>query len=163
MTENKDAGALEPERQAALKSLLAGLPETYPERYAALQKLRHAFHREIACSLEPVLNSHVAGRPQNSPDERKELATWINQQLRDIGLAVQCPKTKHPASLIVDWQYADDPEITRFRFAFRSDSGRSCHGAARRELPYLQLTEHLPRIESLARFYRSRRQSDLER
>jgi hypothetical protein len=146
--------AIEPQRQAALRSLLGDLPESYAERYAAIQKIRHAFHREMASAVEAPLNAHVAHKPQTKPEERKDLAGWINQQLRDIGLAVRCPKTGNPASLIVDWQYADDPEIRRFRFAIRSESGKSCHTAARRELPYLHLTEHAPRIEPFAKYYR---------
>jgi hypothetical protein len=163
MTAGKDQEAMEPQRQAALKSLFANLPETYADRYVALQNIRHAFHREMAVVLETALNAHVANKPQDTPQERKELTGWINQELRDVGLCVQCPKTKKPASLIVDRQYADDPEITRFRFAIRSETGKSCHTGARRDLPYLQLMEHPPRIEPFAKFYRRKPPETLQR
>jgi hypothetical protein len=117
----------------------------------------------MASVFEPALNRHVADKPQESSTERKELSGWINQQLRDIGLCVQCPKTKNPASLIIDRQYADDPEITRFRFAIRSETGKSCHTGASRHLPYLQLMEHPPRIESFAKYYRRKPPEALQR
>jgi hypothetical protein len=163
MTGIRDDGALEPERQAALESLLRQLPENYSDRYAALQKIRHAFHLQMATVFEAALNAHLAEKPQETRQERQELTGWINQQLRDIGLCVQCPKTKEPAFLVVDWQYADDPESTRFRFAIRSETGKSCHTAARRKLPHLHLVEHPPRIESFAKYYRRKPPEALQR
>jgi anti-sigma factor RsiW len=158
----KDEG-LGPERTVALESLLANLPGDYARRYAAIAQIRHAFHRHIASLLEEALNEQVTGMPQDTIEERKALTSWINAQVREIGLAVKCPVTKRPAALIVDRQNRDHPDITRFRFALRTEDGRSSHTAASRNLPRLELTEQRPRVESLARGYRGRSSRDLSR
>jgi hypothetical protein len=151
MTENYDSNAIDAAREEAIESLLTGLPETYEERYKALQNIRHAFHSKIASALQPLFNEYVAGKPQDSADERQELAGWINQQLRDLGLALECPITKRPASLIVDRQDREHPEITRFRYSLRD--AKSTHTASRRFLGELELMEQNPRIEPLSKDY----------
>jgi anti-sigma factor RsiW len=163
MTGIEDKRELGPERASALESLLANLPDDFAHRYAAIVQIRHAFHQRIASALEEALNEHVTGMPQDSIEERKELTSWINMQLREIGLAVKCPVTKRPAALIVDRQNRDHPEITRFRFALRTEDGRSSHTAASRNLPALELTEQRPRIEPLARGYRGSSSGDVSR
>lgn len=163
MSETQDENTLEPERQRALKTLLARLPESYSERHAALAKIRHAFHQEMATELEAYINHHVAAKPQETFKERSELAAWINQQLREIGLSVQCPNTYKPATLVIDYLTADDPETTRFRFAVRSEDGKQQRTAGRRQLPQLKLTEHLPRIEPGAKYFRGKPPDSLQR
>jgi hypothetical protein len=157
MTASTDEGTLDPKRQAALKSLMADLPERYADRYAAIQNIRHAFHREMALVLQPVLNEHIPGRPQDSAKERQELAAWINEQLRNIGLAVKCGKTGRPASIVVDSQDRAHSDITRFRFSTRSENGKYSHTSTAQNLGELELTEHNPRIEPLAKFVRRKR------
>ena len=154
MTTEDALQTLEPALQQLIKSLFDRLPDGYARHYAKVRSIRQAFHLELAAALAPALNEHVVGLPQDTPEERQEMVAWINQQLRDIGLAVKCPTTGQPAVLVVDRQDRQHPEITRFRFSVRSPEGKQSHTAARRNLGELELTEHRPRIEPLSKFFR---------
>jgi hypothetical protein len=157
MTTDDAKQTLDPTIEKLIKSLFDRLPDSYSDRYAKVRSIRRQFHAELADALTATLNEHVVGLPQDTPEERQEMAAWINQQLRDIGLAVKCPATGQPAVLVVDRQDRQHPEITRFRFSVRAPDGKQSHTAARRNLGELVLTEHRPRIESLSRFFRKER------
>jgi hypothetical protein len=154
MTQRGEESGIEPNRQASLELLLTDLPGDYTARYAAIQAIRHAFHREIAVALEPAINERVSQMPQDTPEERQNLASWINEQLRQIGLAAKCPVTGRPASIVVDRQDREHPEITRFRYGVRSEDGKYSHNATSRNLGEFKLTEHSPRVEALAKSFR---------
>jgi hypothetical protein len=141
---------LEPFRADALGSLLSDLPKGYAERYKLIEAIRHAFYFELASALETPLNQYLATCPQDSAEERRELAATVNLQLRQVGLSIRSPFTQEPSRLVVDTQNADHPEITRYRYGSRGPTGRARNHGCLRELPLLELMEAAPRVESFS-------------
>ena len=54
------------------------------------------------------------------------LAKWVNAELRKLGLALVCPKTRRPAILLAD--PGGVPGVGRFQFQSETPEGR--RGAA---------------------------------
>lgn len=87
----------------ALERGRATVPKDIPYEEQAKEAARrsHAFRQQLAADLAPALNARIREKdmPHDTLDQKKELARWVNDQLEPLGLAVQCPKTGHPAKL----------------------------------------------------------------
>ena len=64
-----------------------------------LEERNHSFRQQLATDLAPALNAHIHAMPQETLDQKKELARWVNEEVQRFGLAVQCPNTGLPAKL----------------------------------------------------------------
>jgi hypothetical protein len=146
---------LSPEQQRAVESLFTNLPAPYAERYAMMQSLRHSFYAELAKQLEPALNAYAKTQPQETWEERSTLASWINQTLRQSGLALVCPRTNRAAILISDMTGGSRKKM-HFRFQTTEPSGRRVRSGMSTELPDLELMQAPARIENLSKEYKSR-------
>lgn len=138
-----------------LSALASGLPADYEEFTAAARALGRCFHCELATAMQPRLNSHLRTLPSDTYAEKQYIATWVNEQLRELGLAIRCPKTGKPANLIADVQAGED-SASRFRLDVRTDEGGRTRTFSSRDLFDLELMEDATRQEPLSRRFRNR-------
>ncbi len=120
----------------------------YEEFYRNLVESSHAFRAQVAASLQPMLNANIKTRPQEHYDDKQHLASWVNAQLRDLGLAIKCPKTGRPGILVADLK-GSESEISRFRLEVRGEDGKRSRTTSWRSLPDLDLMEDESRQEPL--------------
>ncbi len=78
---------------------LSELPLDFAARREALRELHGAVRTAFASSFEAVLNAHAATLPQQTYEDKKTLAKWVNAELRELGLTIRCPRTGQPALL----------------------------------------------------------------
>jgi hypothetical protein len=127
------------------------------------QTATHVFRTRIAELLEGPLNDHLRSLPQETPSEKQALATWVNAQLRTLGLAVRCPKTGRPSALISDVKESGS-RIGRFRTENRDENGLKVRPWTSTHLPLLELLEDDPRLEPLVAWtQRAKRENRRER
>jgi hypothetical protein len=129
---------------------LRDLPFEYAECYRALVELSHDFRQEVADVLQPRLNRQLQTMAQDTYEEKRLLASWVNNELHQIGLAIKCPKTGKPATLVADIR-GGRTDSSRFRLDVRNDDGRHIRTVTVNQLPELELIEDEPRREGLAR------------
>lgn len=155
---HEPAGAVVVGLGDVIEELLSGCSTEYAARYSRLHELSHEFRSEVARQLQPTLNSELQKMPQDSYAEKQALASWVNGQLRELGLAVKCPKTGRPANLVADIKEAGS-DVSRFRFEIRDENGKKARTLASRELPELELMEDEPRQEPLLKWTERLRQA----
>lgn len=119
-------------------SKLGDLPEDYPARRQVLAALHDVTRSTIAKALESVLNDHAAEMPHATYEEKKELAKWVNAELRRFGLAIKCPKTGRPAILI--GHATGVPGVGRFHIEVLGEEGVAKRTFTGVQLPKLELT-----------------------
>ena len=106
----------------------------------ALDAARHARRRvlhEIAASLQGPLNEYLRHQPQQTYEEKKALSKWLNQTLRELDLAIECPQTRMPAILVGN--QSEDPARGRFQLKVSMPDGRrtkTCSMTALSELHF---------------------------
>jgi hypothetical protein len=149
-------GNIGAERQKAIGSMFANLPEAGSERTKALQAIRGAFYAELAKQYEPVMNEFVRVQPQVTKEDRSNLATTINRMVRELGLSVKCPRTNLPATLIVDSKREGDKVICRYRYKTINAAGEHKPTFTCYEFPDLELCQAALRVESLAKGFKKR-------
>lgn len=137
----------DPTKQAEhLRALLATVPDDagYAQLVQSLDGLARALRQQIADRLEPALNAQIRGMPQETLDQKKELARWVNTELDRLGLAVKCPKTGLPAKLrgvTGHW-----PGVGRFAIEIYVD-GKQKTPTISDTLPEIQLIDASPVLE----------------
>jgi hypothetical protein len=105
------------------------------------QRLTESFDRgreQMAAELEQPLNDEASNRPHESYEEKKELAKWVNAELRRFGLALKCPKTGRPAILI--GHATGVPGVGRFHIEVLGEEGVAKRTYTGVQLPTLELT-----------------------
>ncbi len=129
-------GGSEGEREVrrAVRRLLAG--HGYEEVQAAASAATQAVREEVASALASPLNERAAQMPQATYEEKKELAKWVNAQLRPFGLAVRCPATGRPA--ILHAGVGGDRAVGTFRFDTMAHDGRREQRSWSTRLPQLE-------------------------
>lgn len=155
-------GAVESEQDSeqvwrqAIRERVGGLAAEPKARLNALVNVRRVFQEEIAAAAEPALNAALVTEDRGDLQSRRELCSWANWQLRELGLAIR-DRTGRPAILLADPKDAGD-DIGRFRLEHRDSDGRVAKTLASRSLPSLALMADPPRAEPFARS--SRRRND---
>lgn len=129
----------------------AELPTDFCQSLQAAADLSRAFHQVLAEVLQPRLNAYVKTLPQETLADKRSIATWVNAELRKLGLTIRCPKTGNPAILVADTQDRVHGHITRFRLEARDDRGRNVRSCTSPTVPELELMKDPPRRESLSR------------
>ena len=132
------------------EAALADLPADYADRYEALRAFREEMQGEIAARLQPALRRQAEAMPCDSYADKQEVAVWVNSQTRELGLALRCPNTGHPAILTADVRDAASGS-SRFRFVIRDERGRQTKTVSSSTLPELVLMPDEPRREARAR------------
>lgn len=94
---------------------------------------------EIAKCLEDPLNAAINRAPQDSLEEKRSLATWVNGFLRGLGLAIRSPRTGRPGILTAA-PGRDEYRESRFRIMHR-DRGRIVYAASTGWVERLDLIE----------------------
>ncbi len=140
----------------ALKGFFESLPSDYASTAMQATELRHVFHEQLAAAIQPRLNDHLQRQPQKSLEEKQALASWVNAELRHLGLTMRCPQTSQPATLIADYKTAEEAHVSRFRIQSNHPDGKRVRSNRSASVPFLELMEDPPRRESLAREHRSR-------
>lgn len=135
----------------ALSAVFSNMPEEYAQTVDILRYVRHRFHDELARVIEPRLNQELSGMSLETEAEKRTVATWVNSQLRLLGLTIECPTTKMPGILIVD--HASDAKRTaRFRIQVRREGGATRKSMATSKAPHLRIIENTPLRVSHARW-----------
>lgn len=123
--------------QEALDLVVAAIPQPYGKKHEALLKLSIATRAAIARVLEPALNEEAKSHPQNTYEEKKQLAKWINAETRRLGLALKAPKTGEPCFIVATT--GNNPNVGRFVFDYIDDQGKRQHPMSSITLPALEL------------------------
>lgn len=138
-----------PSWRATMRSTFERCPADYRQARGEATEIIHAFHDELARALTPRLNGVIATMPKAALADRRALASWCNSELRELGLAIKCPRTGRPAILVAD---SRDGEQGRFRLQVRDERGtvhRTWTSSAP-TLPELELVRDVHRREAFA-------------
>jgi hypothetical protein len=132
---------------------LAGKKEEddYSIVFEEAKRTLHSAKQEIIAALTPALNAALAAMPHESYIDKQETASWVNGQLREVGLAVKCPKTGRPGILVADVK-GGESEVSRFRLEIRDKSGRRTRTWSSQGVPTLELMQDAAREEPLAKW-----------
>jgi len=114
---------------------LKDLPQEFEERRAALRSMHEVSRSTIAAAFEEALNRKAQGMPRVNYDDKKVVASWVNDELRNLGLALRCPRTGDPALLRANPGGANG----RFVIEVSDASGKRHHTATSVELPIFRL------------------------
>lgn len=112
------------EHDAELQRIIenaAGHTRDYTIKAAALNALSNAFRQQMAITIQGSLNAQLAKIPQETYEEKKELAKWLNAEMRKFGIAVCCPKTGRASLLYAD--HGRHPAQGRFQLDNSDDEG----------------------------------------
>lgn len=123
--------------KSALTSILKQAEGSYAEQRAVLTKATDFTREAIAQVLAPSLNKQAGELAQDTYEDKKHLAKWINAELRRFGLAVKCPKTGFPCLLVATT--GNRPSIGRFVLDYTDADGKRHHPISWATLPHLQL------------------------
>jgi hypothetical protein len=142
------SASVTPDQQRAIESLFENLPESYPERTAAMQSLRGAFYAELAKQLAPTLTAYARTQPCETELEYRNLANWVNDTARHFGVSVVCPVSHKPALLCVDLVGKGRQSDPKFRFQTKTGHRNN---AGRLEIQKLGVSEEFPDLELVQR------------
>jgi hypothetical protein len=145
--ENTQSDFPREKRPQFLADILAAAPKGagYVEFAQALEDANHDFRREMAASLAPVLNAHIQAMPHDTYEEKKTISRWVNDELRRFDLAIKCPKTGNPSTLLAG--PFRDAEVGRFIIEHKTAEGKRVRSFTSTHLPILELMEANPRRE----------------
>jgi HEAT repeats len=150
---NEEIGELDERDEGRLEKIKALLDEKPPRTYASAaaraKELLSLTKQEIAARLTPILNAHLRRNMPETYTQKQAITSWVNAELRELGLAIRCPKTGRPAILITDIRGGDE-EISRIRLEVQDEAGRRHRTFTGSTLPELELMEAAPRHEGLA-------------
>ena len=112
------------ERTRHLDALLATVPRDVPyeEQAEDAAQLNWAFRERLAERLAPTINAKMTTMPHETLDQKKELAKWVNAELRRFNLAIKHPKTGTPCYLISD--KGNHPQQGRFQLRAEGVEGK---------------------------------------
>jgi hypothetical protein len=139
----------------SLQTALAAAGPDPARQLERLQQVRLAFQQELAAVAEPAFNAVLRSRDEDDLEVRRELASWANELLRSLNLAVRCGRTGRPATIVIDSRGPEDAS-GRFRLELRDADGRVIRTLASKARPEFSLMPDPPRTESMARSYRRR-------
>lgn len=121
----------------AIQVILRDAPAGYDSLRRRLRRLNDVVCEETAIALQPALNERVQRMPHATYEEKKELSRWLNAELREFGLAIECPKTGQPTLLHANPTH--DAERGRFRLDRMDDQHRFTTTLTSTELPIFKL------------------------
>lgn len=132
-------------REAA-RLMMQDLPDEFGQLCDRLRVARRIFHEELGRALASPLTEEAGKRPQDELHEKRTLASWLNDLVRSLGLAIECPKTGKPSTLIADWRDGEQ-DASRYRLQIIDDRGRQTRSYTSRSLPVLKLCEDRSRYQ----------------
>ena len=108
----------------------------------AFQDVHDVFTEMLARYFAPALNEYLSGADVSSIQKKQSLASRVNEDLRNLGLAVKCPLTGSPASLV--GQNTNNVGDGRFRMEALG-RGPKRLTMTTKKLPYLELVKRPPK------------------
>ena len=114
-------------------------------------RLQMEVQRAIAKLLAPLLNDQLRELPQQTYEQKKELCRWVNAELRNLGLAVLCPKTGLPAMMHA--APGNHPELGRFEIQLSGSTSQRKRTRFFPELIPIQLCNATERQEPLVNYW----------
>jgi hypothetical protein len=145
-------GETQPQRVARIKELINNGPVLdYDACFASVMELNQLTKAEIAARLAPALNAKLRSIPHERYEDKQTAVSWVNAQLRKLGLAVRCPVTGRPATLVTDIR-GGGYDISRFRFQIREDNGHRRRTCSSRTVPELVLMPDEERQEPIIKW-----------
>lgn len=135
MTETSDEAEAVVRVRNAVHEMLSA-PASYRELRAGIDSIQRVAREEFAAAIRDPLNREAAVRPHATYAEKRELANWINAELRGMGLALKCPRSGLPSILHASIGHL--PEVGRFRFDSVDETGRRNNYSASVDLPHLE-------------------------
>ena len=116
---------------------------------------------QLAVKLTPIFKDFVKAAPQDH-EGRKIFASQVNEMLRSVGLAIECPKTHRPSILVADLG-GREGNISRFRLETRADKSRRVRTWGGSDLSGLNLMPDERRRESFVELAKRRREKSSEK
>ncbi len=135
-----------------LRTALDQEADSYAQLSMRARFVRSVATAEIAIAVTVSLNAEAKQRPQDTLVEKRELAAWVNHELRQLGLTLAFPGTGRPAILTATPGRRDADEGSRFRLESKDEQGRRVMSASLEWIPELEPIENPPRIEGGARY-----------
>jgi hypothetical protein len=127
MTDGPENGLTEQRRQL-VASLFEDLPADFRGRQQAVLNLRREFQQQLALSVAPAINAHIASMPQTNLEDKRTVATWTNAVLHEMGLRVKSGRG-HPSIIVADCQKPNEPDDTsRYRLTSTDENGKVRRG-----------------------------------
>lgn len=123
--------------KSAIRASLARTPPKYVDIRSTLTRLDDTFRSEVGQTLEAPLNAHARSLPHETYEDKKELAKWVNAELRRFGLAIRCPKTGRPAHLVGN--AGGQPGVGRFQLEIFEPTGERRQTVSSVQMPNLEL------------------------
>jgi hypothetical protein len=141
------------ETRRALKAWAESMPGPRSTGYEGIRNelaaANHSVRAVLAKRLEHELNARIHPMPHETLEQKKELAQWVNDELKPLGLAVQCPNTGLPAKLRATT--AHWPRVGRFYYEVQIE-GKHEKSAYSDSLPELKLVDVAPSKEPEAKW-----------
>lgn len=138
-----------------LDSKLSDVPLEFNTRRIACRTLHSMIRSAVVIAFEPVLNEMAQSLPQATYEEKKALAKWVNAEIRELGLAIRCPKTGLPG--ILRGHAGGIPGVGRFHVEVTDAQGVQRRTVTSTTLPKLDLMpDDLARAPYGERTHRSR-------
>ena len=146
----------EEERPRFLAALLATVPQgaKYEVHAQRLEDLRHEFNQRVCSSILSALKEELREREHHSFEQKKEIVSWINSELRRFGLAIKSPKTGQPA--VLKSKPINDPEVGSFQLVGVDSDGHDktfTTSKLDKLLKNIDLMQAEPRREGLAEWH----------
>jgi hypothetical protein len=109
-----------------LRQLMTHAPSDYAKAMQEFLALRSTFHEVLVAEFSMRLNHEMANRPQNTLQQKRDLASWVNKEARTLGLCVKGPKAG--GATIVTASYRDDEERTaRYQLVEQLPDGKRAY------------------------------------
>lgn len=99
MEEQRNQASLSDRIRAISDSCIGRDGEDFASAKARMQSAREAFYEVLADQIAAPLNAYLASMPQSTAEEKQLVARTANNELRQLGLTIKCPKTGYPAHL----------------------------------------------------------------
>jgi len=104
--------------------------------------------RLLRPEIEPIehsINEQLMSRGSATLAEKQDLSKWANAELRAVGLAIRCPKTGRPSTLLAG--PGNQPIVGRFQLQHKGVDGKWKRPLSTPTLPYLRLMPDLPSLD----------------
>lgn len=137
VSEGVDIKAVAAKLRKTIEAAVKSLPLDYAVRRAALAELSDACREEVARGLEPVLNDYLASLKKESYEEKRELSTFVNAEIRRFGLAIKDDGSGKLCRL--RGNTGGHVDRGRFQLEYTDEMGKQHQPTSSAELPYLAL------------------------
>ncbi len=134
MTGERDSESVEALR-VAMRAMLATPTGEYRDVRRSAERATLVLREEIATAVQETINAHMSRLASATYSNKKVMAADVTEELRNLGLAIRCPRTGRACSLQA--HPGRDHDVGRFRLEYADESGQRHHPMTSVELPAL--------------------------